>query len=210
MSLYFSKPLQSLAGSSPVAYAHEAQHLAGLLDSLGIYADRLARMRLPFHPVATALTDAETDRNGVVHQLTPEATAAWHAVKHAARQDGIMIEIVSAFRDIDCQADIIRDKISRAMPMEKILTLSAPPGYSEHHTGRAIDINTPGCEPREAPFGDTAAFQWLLRHARRFGFVMSYPMGNAEGFICEPWHWCYQPSQRPHRECMSGSKGSFA
>lgn len=210
MSLYSLNPLHSLSGASPIAHADAARHLASLLDSLGISADRLARMRLPFHPLAAELTDAETDCNGMVHQLTPEATVAWHAMKHAARQEGIMLEIVSAFRDIDCQADIIRDKISRAMPMEKILTLSAPPGYSEHHTGRAIDINTPGCEPREAPFGDTAAFQWLMRHARRFGFVMSYPMGNAEGFICEPWHWCYQPSQPPHRENMSGSRGSSA
>lgn len=209
MSLPFIKLEPASIAPRADAHVSSSQHLTRILDALGISADRLAGMRLPFHPLAIELTDAETDASGMVHQLTPEAAQAWRAMKQAAGQDGIVLDIVSAFRDIDCQADIIRDKISRAMPMEKILTLSAPPGYSEHHTGRAVDINTPGCDPREAPFADTDAFDWLSRHAGRFGFVMSYPMGNAAGLIYEPWHWCYQP-QRPQPENMSDSKGSVA
>lgn len=209
MPLSSAAPVHASTGSRTVAHAASPQYLACVLDSLGITADRLATLRLPFHPLATELTDAETDANGMIHQLTPEAAMAWRAMKHAAALEGIVLDIVSAYRDIDCQADIIRDKISRAMPMEKILTLSAPPGYSEHHTGRAIDINTPGCDPREAPFADTDAFDWLARHAGRFDFVMSYSLGNAEGLIYEPWHWCYQP-RRSLSENMSDSKGSAA
>ena len=163
-----------------------------LLDALGITADILARRRPPYHAVAERLVVAETDAGGREYQLTPEAAQAWRNMKRAAQDEGIVIEIVSAFRGIERQADIIRAKLARNMPVETILTLSAPPGYSEHHTGRAVDINTPGCEATEEPFELTEAFRWLQEHAGRFGFTLSYPRGNRHGFIYEPWHWCYR------------------
>jgi zinc D-Ala-D-Ala carboxypeptidase len=165
------------------------------LDALGISRELVARKRLPFYPEAQQLVVAEIDAAGREYLLVPEAAQAWSAMKAAARQDDVVIEIVSAFRNIERQVDIIRAKLARSMPIETILTLSAPPGYSEHHTGRAIDINTPGCEPTEEPFELTAAFAWLVQHAGRFGFTLSYPRGNDLGFIYEPWHWCYQPAQ---------------
>lgn len=167
--------------------------LSVMLDALGITPAILARKRLPAYQDAPEVVVAETDVGGVAHRLIPEAAIAWRAMKQAAHHEGIVIEIVSAFRDIHEQAAIIRDKLERGMDMETILMLSAPPGYSEHHTGRAVDINTPGCEPREEPFEHTDAFRWLLQHAPRFRFGMSYPRGNALGFIYEPWHWCYMP-----------------
>lgn len=167
--------------------------LSVLLDSLGISSDLLARKGLPFYPDAQELVIAETDANGRQYLLVPEAASAWLAMKQAAREDDVVIEIVSAFRNIERQVEIIRAKLARGMAIETILTLSAPPGYSEHHTGRAVDINTPGCEPTEEPFEHTDAFRWLMQHAERFRFTLSYPRGNALGFIYEPWHWCYQP-----------------
>ena len=168
--------------------------LRALLDSLGISADVLSRRNLPFHAEATTLVVAETDAAGREFRLIPQASLAWWNMKQAAREDDVVIEIVSAFRSLERQADIIRAKLAKDMPVDTILTLSAPPGYSEHHTGRAVDINTPGCEATEEPFELTDAFRWLVQHAGRFGFTMSYPRGNTHGFIYEPWHWCYQLS----------------
>jgi D-alanyl-D-alanine carboxypeptidase len=160
---------------------------------LQIPAQLVAGKRLPLHAEALDLVLAETDADGREYLLTPQAAQAWAALKQAALQDGVILEIVSAFRSIERQIDIIRAKQERGMPIETILTLSAPPGYSEHHTGRAIDINTPGCAATEEPFELTEAFAWLTRHAGRFGFTLSYPRGNDLGFIYEPWHWCFQP-----------------
>lgn len=172
--------------------------LSLLHASLGIPTDLLARKALPFYSEARELALAETDANGRDHLLVPAAAGAWQAMKAAAQADGICLYIVSAFRDLREQADIIRDKLQRRMPMETILMLSAPPGYSEHHTGLAVDINTPGCEEREEMFEHTDAFRWLTQHAGRFGFVLSYPRGNDIGFIYEPWHWRYQPARKEH------------
>lgn len=163
-----------------------------VLDSLGIPRELIARKRLPFYPEATGLVIAEVDDTGKEYLLVPEAANAWHDLKFAARQDDVIVEIVSAFRSIERQIEIIRAKLDRGMPIETILTLSAPPGYSEHHTGCAVDINTPGCVATEEPFEDTDAFRWLMVHAERFGFTLSYPRGNSLGFIYEPWHWCFQ------------------
>ncbi len=163
------------------------------LDELGISDELIAQKRLPFHLEAQALVVAETDAEGTAYYLTPDAALAWQQMKQAAFEDAIVIELVSAFRSIERQCDIIRTKLARGMPIETILTLSAPPGYSEHHTGCAADINTPGCEATEEPFEHTAAFAWLRVHAARFGFTLSYPRNNDLGFIYEPWHWCFQP-----------------
>jgi zinc D-Ala-D-Ala carboxypeptidase len=160
---------------------------------LCIPAELVAGKRLPLHAEAQDLVLAETDADGREYLLTPQAAQAWAALKQAALLDGVILEIVSAFRSIERQIDIIRSKQERGMSIETILTLSAPPGYSEHHTGRAIDINTPGCAATEEPFELTEAFTWLMRHAARFGFSLSYPRGNDLGFIYEPWHWCFQP-----------------
>jgi zinc D-Ala-D-Ala carboxypeptidase len=162
------------------------------LAALGISSDLLACKRLPAYAEARQLVLAETGADGREYLMTPQAAQAWHAMKQAAQEDGIVLEIVSAFRGIARQVEIIRTKLDRGMPIETILTLSAPPGYSEHHTGRAIDINTPGCEATEEPFEHTDAFRWLMAHGQRFGFSLSYPRNNALGFIYEPWHWCYQ------------------
>ncbi len=163
------------------------------LVRLGISLELITKKNLPFHPEAQELAVAETDAEGREYMMTPATANAWAAMKAAALQDNVILEIVSAFRSIERQIDIIQYKLDRNMPMEKILTLSAPPGYSEHHTGCAIDINTPGCVATEEEFERTDAFRWLAVHAGRFGFTLSYPRDNTLGFIYEPWHWRFQP-----------------
>lgn len=65
------------------------------------------------------------------------------------------------------------------------------PGYSEHHTGYAIDIGDgarPDTHLSEA-FEDTPAFRWLEKNAARFSFELSFPRHNPQGVSYEPWHW---------------------
>lgn len=170
------------------------QKVKQVLDSLGIRMEYITRMRLPFHAEPQDLVIAETDVTGREYRMTPQAAAAWREMRQAARRDDVLLHIVSAFRTLDDQIRIIRNKLDRGMPIETILTLSAPPGYSEHHSGRAIDINTPGCRATEEEFEDTDAFRWLTLHAARFGFTLSYPRNNQLGFIYEPWHWYFGPA----------------
>ena len=91
------------------------------------------------------------------------------------------------------QCELIERKLAAGRSIDDILRVNAPPGYSEHHTGRALDLTTPGIEPLTMAFETTAAFSWLSRHAETFEFMLSYPRDNDAGIDYEPWHWAYSP-----------------
>jgi D-alanyl-D-alanine carboxypeptidase len=143
---------------------------------------------------------AEIDESGKEYLLTPAAAKAWQAMQAAALKDGVVIRIASAFRTIDRQAEIVRSKLQSGMSLESILCASAPPGYSEHHSGRAVDVTTEGEQERtlEQEFEQTAAFAWLSGNARRFGYFLSFPRNNRFGYVYEPWHWCFSDDRPDH------------
>jgi D-alanyl-D-alanine carboxypeptidase len=115
-------------------------------------------------------------------------------MKAGARSQGLDIYIVSAFRSVERQIGIITRKLRAGLTVDQIIKVSAPPYFSEHHTGLAVDVGTPGCEDLERGFDKTLAFVWLLANARSFGFEMSYGINNVEGFSYEPWHWRFTRS----------------
>lgn len=83
----------------------------------------------------------EVKDEGRTFQLHPDAFAAWKKMKDAARADGIILYIVSAFRSFKRQSEIMEQKREKGDSEEDIFKVSAPPGSSEHHTGKAVDIN---------------------------------------------------------------------
>lgn len=166
--------------------------LTRLHAELGIAADAIAMRRLPFHVEAQRLAPLGVGTDGRDKFLTPQAAAAWLALRAAAAQDGVALLLVSGFRSVDYQAALIRAKLARGQTIDEILKVNAPPGCSEHHTGRAVDIGEAGTAPLEEDFERTASFDWLSRHAAGFGFRMSYPRDNAQGYLYEPWHWYFK------------------
>lgn len=161
------------------------------LEELGIPPELIAARGLRPCVEAVHLELAEVGADGREHRLVPEAAAAWRRMKDAALQAGISLFIVSAYRSVDRQVEIIRCKLDAGQKIEDILCVSAPPGFSEHHTGCAVDLSTPDTPTLEVCFDQTAAFRWLHQHAGQFGFVLSYTAGNPQGYQYEPWHWCY-------------------
>lgn len=168
---------------------------ATALQQLGISHRALAARGLRPFDEARDLEIAQTDDTGRDHLLTPEAAAAWREMRRAAQRDGISLWIVSAFRSVERQLTLIRRKLDSGVRLDSVLTVSAPPGYSEHHSGRAVDIGTLQSESLDLSFAETDAFRWLMHHAPSFGFFLSYPAGNAHGYEYEPWHWCYHAPQ---------------
>ena len=172
------------------------RHPAELLELLGISPSLIAARGLRLCSEALKLEVAELGVDGKEHLLIPEAAAAWRTLKHAAEQAGVNLFIVSAHRSVERQAEIIQRKLKAGQKMEDILCVSAPPGFSEHHTGRAVDVATAGSPPLEEHFDRTPAFAWLRRHAAPFGFKLSYPVNNEFGYRYEPWHWCFTADQQ--------------
>ena len=67
-------------------------------------------------------------------------------------------------------------------------SFSADQGYSEHQLGTTVDLITPGLGGVVDGFDNTAAYQWMLNNAYKFGFILSYPKSNGY-YVFEPWHW---------------------
>lgn len=167
---------------------------ARLRRHFGIPADYGAVRHLsPQREARRVISVGPAPDDGKPVRLTPRAAAAWKKMQRAAAGDDIPLLPISGFRSIARQARIIRRKLAAGQRIEDILRLVAAPGYSEHHTGRAIDIGTPGETDLEESFARTAAFRWLRRNAAHFGFHLSYPRGNPHGIAYEPWHWCWRP-----------------
>ena len=162
-----------------------------LLNQLGILPELILQRGLIRQEEACTLVLAEKDQDGREYWLTQNTASAWHVMKVAAQQNHIQLLMISAFRSIQRQADIIQGKLDQGTSIDCILEQCAPPGYSEHHTGRAIDITCPEQPELEICFENTSAFLWLNRNAERYGFSMSYPRQNTSGFQYEPWHWCF-------------------
>lgn len=163
--------------------------LRELHTELGIPDDYGLDGTKPVFDEAVDLVDVGPNLLGRMQRLTVETAASWQEMLAAARDDGITLLIVSGFRSVDYQAGLIRKKIDAGQELRDILNVNAAPGYSEHHSGRAIDIATPGSRPLTEEFEASAAFAWLENNASTFGFSMSYPRENPQGFIYEPWHW---------------------
>jgi D-alanyl-D-alanine carboxypeptidase len=168
-----------------------SRHIDSILTECAIEKDHLELRGLCRYEEPSKLELIQVDENGRNHYLTPEAASAWKDMKSAALKDEIDIYIVSAFRSIDYQAEIIKKKLDKGLSIEEILKVSAAPGYSEHHTGRAIDIATPNGAILTEEFELTDAFKWLARNAHNFNYYLSFGRDNKQGYLYEPWHWCY-------------------
>ncbi|BAY09840.1 M15 family metallopeptidase [Calothrix sp. NIES-2098] len=125
--------------------------------------------------------------------LNVEAVKAFMKMTYAAREVGVWIIPVSGFRTIEQQEKLFQEQIKRRGSVKEAAKISAPSGYSEHHTGFALDL-TDGKFPKKditLDFETTDAYRWLTSHAKEFGFEMSFPRNNKQGVSFEPWHWRY-------------------
>lgn len=169
-----------------------SRRIASALAELGIAASLPRERGLAAFAEAKRLALAGLGTDGRDKFLAPAAAKAWLSMKQRAGAAGVELQLVSAFRSYEFQVALLRGKLAKGMALHEILRVNAPPGYSEHHTGRAIDIGTPGCAALDEAFENTGAFAWLTRHAQRFGFTLSYPRDNPQGYVYEPWHWRYR------------------
>lgn len=161
------------------------------LDALGLDAAYGERTQLPLVAEPARLALAGFDRYRRPLWLHAGAARAWARMQSDALRAGIVLEAISGYRSHDYQLGIFERKRARGLSVDAILAVNAAPGYSEHHSGRALDIGAPGEPPAEESFEDTPAFAWLRAHAGGHGFTMSYPRGNPHGIVHEPWHWCW-------------------
>ncbi len=117
-------------------------------------------------------------------------------MREEAKRDGIYLVFLSGFRSINLQNEIFYSlKSIRNQEASERARVSAPPGYSEHSTGFAIDIGdaTRRETDFQTEFENTDAFRWLKNNATKFHFKLSFNKNN-KYIDYEPWHWRYEGS----------------
>ena len=117
-------------------------------------------------------------------------------MRDEAKKNGIYLVFLSGYRSINLQNEIFYSlKSFRNQVAAERARVSAPPGYSEHSTGFAIDIGdaTQRETDFETDFENTAVFRWLIKNAAKFHFKLSFNKNN-KYIDYEPWHWRYEGS----------------
>jgi zinc D-Ala-D-Ala carboxypeptidase len=136
--------------------------------------------------------------SGNCSQMQGEAKIALEAMIEAARASdpaiGDAMVGLSCFRSIAYQKEVFCRKVGDGLAARA--RASAPPGYSEHATGYVMDFgdrNNPHCNLQTC-FATTPVGMWLAENGSAYGFVLSFPKGNSQGVMYEPWHWRYEGS----------------
>jgi len=183
----------SMKKSSPLLLDYE-NRIIEIHKSLGIPSDYAIQYGLALQYEEANLVEIGEDIFCRSQKLSIKAANSWNAMKLQAEKDGVLLGMVSAFRSVNRQVEIIQKKLDQGLSISNILKVSAAPGYSEHHSGCALDISTSGCTPLSESFELTEAFRWLNKNAQTYLFRLSYPKGNSFGMLYEPWHWMYVSS----------------
>lgn len=126
--------------------------------------------------------------------MRPEAAAALEKLFDGAASEGVTLYATSGFRSYSTQKAIYERKLERME--EKTANASvAKPGYSEHQTGLAMDVEgqTTLGTGLTAQFGESPEGIWLAENCHRYGFIIRYPKDKKKitGYIYEPWHIRY-------------------
>ena len=119
------------------------------------------------------------------------------AMFDACRADGLTPMVNSGYRSYDDQKAILMKRYEhyrgQGMSVEdaqkETLKWVAYPGFSEHHTGLAVDIDSTNTEK----CSNDRVWQWMYEHCAEYGFIWRYPGEKTDitGISNEPWHFRY-------------------
>lgn len=124
------------------------------------------------------------------HQMTEETAAAYYKMKADAASQGLYISVVSGFRTVEYQRNLYNSYLATDSKAN-VDRYSARPGYSEHHTGMAIDLVGSFGSLRD--FINTPESPWIYENAHKYGFIVRYwtDIEQYTGYEDEPWHLRY-------------------
>ena len=150
----------------------------------------------------------EIQPNILVHK---EMYKSLKEMREDAAKDGIYLVFLSGFRSIQLQKQIFYSlKSIRNQIASERARVSAPPGYSEHSTGFAIDIGDAYARETdfEESFENTSAFKWLKNNAAKYHFRLSFDKKQIS-VDYEPWHWRYEGSIEALKIFESSNRKTF-
>lgn len=152
--------------------------------------NRLFPTSLPLDALEQIPPDFAHERSQIF-LLAQALTPLLDMVQQAAA-DGIELKVESAYRSKRYQNRIFQRMLAKGRSFDDIIRYVAPPGYSQHMLGTAVDFY-----PSNWKFADTEQYQWLIEHGAEFGFEQTYSRNNRFRMPWESWHWNYVGLQAP-------------
>ena len=137
-----------------------------------------------------------TNSRGNAVQVESKAYEAYLALRNALAAEEVIIDLESGYRSIAEQKKIMEDFTER-YDEDYAKKYVAVPGYSEHHTGLALDLylNVDGADiyDNEELVKYPEIWEKIHEKLADFGFILRYPEGKEDitGFSYEPWHIRY-------------------
>ncbi len=106
--------------------------------------------------------------------------------------------VLEGHRTYEKQLEILNEKIAA---LGENQTIAQKPGYSEHHTGLAMDIDL-YIDGVISTFTGEGEYAWIFENAHKYGFILRYPADKESitGISYESWHFRYVGV--PHAEYM--------
>ena len=133
----------------------------------------------------TKLPDSLTYESYRIYVL-PKTKDALSVMSSQARKDSVFLIVDSGCRSVGFQIRIIKNRLYAGEEYQKVSNYVAPPGYSQHHSGLAVDFF-----PSEALFAKSKEYLWLKNNAANFGFYEAYPEDSTGYIPWESWHWIF-------------------
>ena len=151
------------------------------------------------------------DIEGEKTKIESETLDKFYELRQKAAEMGLEIEINSAYRSVKDQEDIARE-IEMEKGPEYVQLYVATPGYSEHHTGLAIDValrqNGQKVVENEERTVKRQMYEKLHTILADYGFILRYPKGKEDitGYRYEPWHIRYIQDVEKAHEIMDNNQ----
>ena len=124
--------------------------------------------------------------------LVKDAHDAYAEMYEAAKADGMNLIITTSYRSYGFQSTLYNNYVKQD-GQASADTYSARPGYSEHHSGLAVDLSTPSLTNAFTEFIYTDEYQWMKKNSYKYGFIQRYTDENQyiTGYQPEAWHYRY-------------------
>ncbi|KAF1297701.1 peptidase M15 [Enterococcus sp. JM4C] len=162
----------------------------------------------PNHKLKTEIPDSQLTTLANGFEVDKRIAKSFEELAAAAEKAGYPLVTISAFRSVAYQEEVFEEGVSQNMSrlglseeaaIKEAKKTMTEPGFSEHHTGLALDVVDESWNKNyvggllDARFGEQPGAKWLAEHAATYGFIIRYPKNQEKitAITYEPWHIRY-------------------
>ena len=163
--------------------------------------------KLPDDWESKVVLEEATNRYGETYKVEKKALEQFLKLQKELADEGIYIELDSTTRSV-AEQQKLWDDWTVEKGEDYVKKYVAVPGYSEHHTGLAIDVcldkDGKRIDDNDEMIAEREIFAKVHEKLAKYGFILRYLEGkDAEtGYSYEPWHFRYIDNPEIAKEIM--------